>query len=60
PSAAVIVLSSAVLTAFALNTLKEQPRAASRFSGTHPGAWLVPRFWEQGLLYESPPGHIQR
>jgi O-antigen ligase len=52
-TAFVTVAAGAIVIGFAANTFQEQSAGVSRFRQTHPGAWLVPRFWEQGLLYES-------
>lgn len=49
----VSVLASAIVIAFAANTLSEQLAGASQFREAHPGAWLVPRFWEQGVLNQA-------
>jgi O-antigen ligase len=42
--------ASVLLVYFAAATFDSQPSAVSRFQHAHPGAWLVPRFWEQGSL----------
>lgn len=49
-SAIVAVFSCGVVVAFATNSFAEQPGEASLFARNHVGAWLVPRFWEQGLI----------
>lgn len=45
--------AAAIVVMFAVTALPEQSQGASRFLRSHPNAWIVPRFWEQGLLYES-------
>lgn len=47
---AVAVIAASVLVSFASSSLPNQKSEVSRFRNTHPGAWLVPRFWEQGSL----------
>ena len=37
--------------AFSATSLLDQPRSIETFRRAQPGAWLVPRFWEQGNLY---------
>lgn len=49
-TAFVCVVASGLLIAFGASTLPSQSRAIDRFQQSHPGAWLVPRFWEQGHL----------
>ncbi|MBA2548821.1 MAG: O-antigen ligase family protein [Burkholderiaceae bacterium] len=44
------VFAAVSVSAFALVSFSDQAKGASRFQQTQPGAWLVPRFWEQGLL----------
>lgn len=39
------------LIAFSAASLPDQPRAIETFRRAQPGAWLVPRFWEQGNFY---------
>ena len=49
-TAFVCVVASGLVIAFGASTLPSQSRAIDRFQQSHPGAWLVPRFWEQGHL----------
>jgi len=44
-------LAAAAVVAFAVFSFSDQESGVSRFHQTQPGAWLVPRFWEQGLLF---------
>lgn len=44
------ILSCAVVATFAVHTLAEQPARSRSFNKSHPGAWLTPRFWEQGSI----------
>lgn len=39
-----------VLATYAAASLGGQPAEIALFRKLHPGAWLVPRFWEQGSL----------
>jgi len=57
----VALIAPAIVTVFAVTTLPEQAAGAAQFRRSHPSAWLVPRFWEQGLLYgpQSTPGKPQ-
>jgi O-antigen ligase len=42
--------SVGLLLAFAENSWTHQPSAVSEFRKSNPTAWLVPRFWEQGVI----------
>jgi O-antigen ligase len=44
------LLAVVIVTSYAYMTLAAQPASVSRFHRTNPGEWLLPRFWEQGLL----------
>ena len=44
------VVSGGTVIAFGVSTLPDQSRSIETFA-SQPGAWLVPRFWEQGNLY---------
>jgi len=44
-------LAAAAVVAFAVFSFSDQANGVSRFQQTQPGAWLLPRFWEQGLLF---------
>lgn len=44
------VVASGTVIAFAASTLPDQSRSIESFQRSHPGDWLVPRFWEQGNL----------
>lgn len=45
-----ISCSIPVILGFSISSFEEQEQSTSYFRNRHPGAWLVPRFWEQGLL----------
>ena len=49
-TAFIAVAASGIVIAFAVSTLPDQSRLAASFQRLNPGAWLVPRFWEQGSL----------
>jgi hypothetical protein len=38
---------------YAVSSFEEQPDSTAAFRAAHPREWLVPRFWEQGLLWDS-------
>lgn len=44
---ALAVIAASILSAYAVNTFAQSESAAAAFRLHHPGAWLVPRFWEQ-------------
>lgn len=44
------VVASGTVIAFGASTLPDQSRSIESFRRSQPGAWLVPRFWEQGNL----------
>ena len=44
------VAAAGIVITFAITTLPDQPRGIGSFRSSHPEAWLVPRFWEQGNL----------
>lgn len=46
------VAAVGVVGAFALESFPQQEEQIRRFRAMFPGAWLVPRFWEQGLLID--------
>lgn len=43
-------IASGTVIAFGASTLPDQSRSIESFRRAQPGAWLVPRFWEQGNL----------
>ena len=43
-------VASGTVIAFGASTLPDQSRSIESFQRSQPGAWLVPRFWEQGSL----------
>ncbi len=45
------LLATVAVVAFASLSFPNQAIGVSRFQQKQPGAWLVPRFWEQGLLF---------
>jgi O-antigen ligase len=47
---AVVTTAACVLPLFARQSLGAQAVEVARFKASHPSAWLVPRFWEQGSL----------
>lgn len=48
---ALLCISSAgLVVAYAATSWPDQSRGVSEFRNLHPNAWLVPRFWEQGLI----------
>jgi len=49
-TAFIAIATSGILIAFGASSLPDQPRSIERFRNSHPGAWFVPRFWEQGNL----------
>ncbi len=49
-TAFIAVAASGIVIAFAVSTLPDQSRLVASFQRSNPGAWLVPRFWEQGSL----------
>ncbi len=49
-TAFVAIVASGIVIAFGTMTLPDQSRSIGSFQRSHPGAWLVPRFWEQGNL----------
>jgi len=49
--AIVTLLACCLVVAYATSSLPEQAREISTFRQLHPGEWLVPRFWEQGIVY---------
>jgi hypothetical protein len=50
-TAFICTLAGGLVIAYAANTLSDQASGVSIFQKAHPGAWLVPRFWEQGHLF---------
>lgn len=42
-----------LVVAYAISSAQVQEFGASEFSRSNPGTWLVPRFWEQGLISEE-------
>lgn len=42
--------AATMLPMYAVESYSLQPTEISRFQNAHPGMWMVPRFWEQGLL----------
>ena len=42
-----------VVIAFAMTSLGDQTGSSETFKRSHPGYWVVPRFWEQGILLEK-------
>ena len=49
-TAFIAIVASGILIEFGTSSLPDQPRSIESFRSSHPGAWLVPRFWEQGNL----------
>lgn len=49
-TAFIAIVTSGILIEFGTRSLPDQPRSIESFRNSHPGAWLVPRFWEQGHL----------
>jgi putative inorganic carbon (hco3(-)) transporter len=45
-----------IVASFSISSLPDQDRSTTLFRREHPGAWVVPRFWEQGLLI--PPASV--
>ncbi len=43
-------LSAGLLVFYTENSWPEQHRGVSEYQKSNPAAWLVPRFWEQGLV----------
>lgn len=50
-TAIVCLLANCLVVAYATSSLPEQAAEISTFRQLHPGEWLVPRFWEHGILY---------
>jgi len=51
-----VLASAAAVIAYATVSIDDQERSTAAFRSQFPGEWLVPRFWEQGLLWpETPP-----
>lgn len=48
---ATVLVAALSVAAYALTTIGDQSRTATEFRLIFPGKWLVPRFWEQGLLW---------
>jgi len=49
-----VIVAGAVVAAFAIGTYSAQRDTVAEFRKQFGGAWLVPRFWEQGLIgYEA-------
>lgn len=46
------VAACGLVIAYAASSSPEQKPGASEFRKSNPGAWLVPRFWEQGLIVQ--------
>ena len=42
-----------VVAGYALSSFGEQPESTAAFRAAYPKEWLVPRFWEQGLLWNA-------
>ncbi len=49
-TAFIAIVAGGILIAFGGSSLPDQPRSIESFRSSNPGAWLVPRFWEQGNL----------
>jgi O-antigen ligase len=49
-TAALVSCSIPVVANFSISSLPDQDRSITVFRKKHSGAWIVPRFWEQGLL----------
>jgi len=49
--------AAVAICAFAADSLADQPRTTAAFRAEYPRDWLVPRFWEQGLLW--PPSESE-
>jgi len=47
---AVISIAAAAVLVPCIESYQDQSRSIVSFRSTHPGEWLVPRLWEQGLL----------
>ena len=44
------IAASSTVIAFAITSLGDQAQSSETFKRSHPGYWVVPRFWEQGAL----------
>jgi len=52
-TAAVAAIGALIVLGYAASSLGEQIDTTARFRAMYPGEWLVPRFWEQGLLLNA-------
>jgi O-antigen ligase len=50
-TALLCLVSTALLVAFAESSWHDQERGIAEFRQSNSSAWLVPRFWEQGLIF---------
>ncbi len=48
-----VMVAAGLLVAYAVISLRDQPRSTEMFKRSHPGDWFVPRFWEQGNLLKD-------
>jgi O-antigen ligase len=63
PAAAIgtiAIAAAVVVCAYAAQSFPDQPRTTAAFRAAFPRDWLVPRFWEQGLLWPSSDSEAAR
>ena len=51
----ITLAATIVVCVYALQSLADQPRTTAAFRAENPQAWLVPRFWENGIAVTISP-----